>query len=70
MSGLACGLVVIVRLAPGCLLGGLIQLILAELEGVANSQVDIADELFRYLDRNLDHRILPLRYLKLSNLER
>jgi hypothetical protein len=70
MSGLACGLIVIVPLPPSCLLGGLIQLVLAELERPANCQVDIADELLRYLDRNLDHQILLLRYLELSKLER
>jgi hypothetical protein len=60
MSGLACGLIVIVPLARSCLLGGLIHLVLAKLERVANCHVDIADEVFRYLDRNRDHQILRL----------
>jgi hypothetical protein len=68
MSGLACGLIVIGPLARSRLLGGLIQLVLAELERMANCHVDLADELFRYLNRNLDHQILPLRYLELSKI--
>jgi hypothetical protein len=71
MSGLACGLIVIVivPLARSRLLGGLIQFVLAELDRPANCHIDIANELFRYLDRNLDHETLPFRYLELSKLE-
>jgi hypothetical protein len=57
MSGLACGLSVIVPQARSRLLGGVVQLVLADLEHMANCHVDISNELFRYLDRNLDHQI-------------
>src|ERR1700729_3196706 len=67
MSGLACELIVIFPLAPSRLLGGLIQLVLAELERPANCQVDIPDKLFRYLDRYLYHATTSsIRYLELS----
>jgi hypothetical protein len=67
MSGLAGGLIVIFAVARSRLFGGFIQLVLALLEYSANCHVDIADKLFRYLNRNLDHAILPVRYLELSN---
>jgi hypothetical protein len=68
MSVLDCGLIVIFFVARRPL-GGLIQLVLAELERPANCQIDIADEVFRYLYRNLDHGNLRVRYLELSKLE-
>jgi hypothetical protein len=60
MSGLACGLIVIVPLAPSCLLGGLIQLVLAAPEYIANRHVDVTDQLLRYLHGYPYHPNAPL----------
>jgi hypothetical protein len=59
MSGLACGLIVIVPLAPSWLLGGLIQLVLPSLEHMANRHVDIPNQAFRYFYGNPYHPVPP-----------
>jgi len=56
MSGLVCGLIVIVHEAGSCKSGCLIQLILSELEHRADGHVDIADQHFRHLNSYLGHR--------------